>query len=243
MKYRLALCSLPFTLADSGCRVPRTADLTPRSTARMIKALAAMLFSILLCLGSVVDASAQQSTSQGWVFGFDFGGAAVSFQNNPSDRGPLVGARAGYGLNRIVTLYAAAYEADIDVKEFDAFDKVSFGHIDYGMRLHLANSRRRWVPYADIALFTFRPVRDVLKNGERNTTDFSSLPSASLGAGLAIYLSESWALDVNFKGGQSAFNDVEVGNISNGATREHTHTFLDIPTKSNRLTIGISWWP
>ena len=40
---------------------------------------AAMRFSILICLGSVVDGSAQQSTTQGWVFGLDVGGAAISF--------------------------------------------------------------------------------------------------------------------------------------------------------------------
>ena len=78
----------------------------------MIKALAAILFSVLLCLGSVVDASAQRSKTRGWVFGFDLGGAAVSFENKPRDRAGLVGARVGYGLNRIVTLYASAYEAD-----------------------------------------------------------------------------------------------------------------------------------
>ena len=77
-----------------------------------------------------------------------------------------MGGRVGYGLNRTVTLYAGAYEADIDVDEFEAFDKVTFGHIDYGVRLHLANSRRRWVPYGDIT-FTFWPVRDALKNGEK----------------------------------------------------------------------------
>lgn len=208
----------------------------------MIKALATMLFSVLLCLGSVVDGSAQQSTTQGWVFGFDLGGEAVSFENKPSARGVLVGPlRVGYGLNRIVSLYASASYADVDVQEFDAFDKVTFAHVDYGVRLHLANSRR-WVPYGDLAL-TFWPVSDVLKNGERTTTDFSSLPTFSLGGGFAIYLSEAWALDVNFKLGKGYFKDVEVDNISDGGTREHLHKFLDIHAESARLTVGVSWWP
>ena len=208
----------------------------------MIKALATMLFSVLLCLGSVVAGSAQQSTTQGWVFGFDLGGAAVSFENKPSGRGVLVGPlRVGYGLNRIVTLYASASYADVDVQEFDAFDKVTFAHVDYGVRLHLANSRR-WVPYGDLAL-TFWPVSDVLKNGEQTTTDFSSLPTFSLGGGLAIYLSEAWALDVNFKLGKGYFKDVEVDNISDGGTSEHLHKFLDIHAESARLTVGVSWWP
>lgn len=208
----------------------------------MIKALATMLFSVLLCLGSVVDGSAQQSTTQGWVFGFDLGWDVVSFENKPSHRGVLVGPlRVGYGLNRIVTLYASASYADIDVQEFDAFDKVTFAHVDYGVRLHLANSSR-WVPYGDLAL-TFWPVSDVLKNGKQTTTDFSGLPSFSLGGGLAIYLSEAWALDVNFKLGKGYFKDVEVDNILAGGTSEHLHKFLDIHAESARLTVGISWWP
>ncbi len=154
-----------------------------------------------------------------------------------------MGARAGYGLNRIVTLYAGAYEADVDVQEFDAFDRVTFGHIDYGVRLHLANSRRRWIPYGDLALITFWPVSDVLENGEQTTTDFSTVPSSSLGGGLAIYLSEAWALDVNFKRRKSQFKDVQVGNVSIGGSEQHSHTFRDIDAESARLTVGISWWP
>ena len=65
--------------------------------------------------GSVVDGNAQQSTTKGWVFGFDLGGAAVSVENKPSDGAGLVGARVGYGLNRILTVYLSAYEADVDV--------------------------------------------------------------------------------------------------------------------------------
>ena len=208
----------------------------------MIKTLAAMLFSVLLCLGSVVDASAQQSTTQGWVFGFDLGGAAISFDNEPFDIGGLLGARLGYGFNRIVTTYLGIYEADVDTDEFDAFDKVTFGHIDIGVRLHLANSRRRWVPYGDVA-FTFWPIRDARKNGQKSTSDFTSLSTFSLGGGLAIYLSEAWALDVNFKWGKGGFPDVQVDNISVGRSEQHVHTFRDIDAESARLTVGVSWWP
>ena len=119
---------------------------------------------------------------------------------------------------------------------------MTFGHLDVGVRLHLANSRRRWVPYGDLAV-TFWPVSDVLENGERTTTDFSGRSNYSLGGGLAIYLSEAWALDVNFKWGMGGFKDVEVGNISAGGTSEHLHTFLGIVAESARLTVGVSWWP
>ena len=84
---------------------------------------------------------------------------------------------------------------------------------------------------------------DVLENGERTTTDFNGRSNFSLGGGLAVHLSEAWALDVNFKWGMGGFKDVEVGNISAGGTIEHLHTFLGIEAASTRLTFGVSWWP
>lgn len=192
---------------------------------------------------SVVDASAQQSTTNGWVFGFDFGGAAVSFEDEPRDGAGLVGARVGYGVNRIATLYLTAYEVDVDTPEFDGFDKVTFGHVDVGVRLHLANSQRRWVPYGDLA-FTIWPLSDVLENGDRTTTNFTgSSYGLTLGGGLAIYLSEAWALDVNFKWARGGFRDVEIGNISAGANEHHVHFFRSFDAESARFTVGISWWP
>ena len=59
----------------------------------MIKAIALMLCSMLLWLGSVVDGSAQQSTTQGFVIGLDFGGAIASFENLPRDVAVPVKAR------------------------------------------------------------------------------------------------------------------------------------------------------
>ena len=193
-------------------------------------------------LGSVADGSAPQSRTKGLVLGLDLGGAAASFDNTPRDGAGLVGARIGYGFNRILTLYLSAYEADVDVRGFDGFDKVTFGHVDLEMRLHLANSRRRWVPYGDLTI-TFWPVSDVLKNGEQTTTDFKGLPTSSLGGGLAIYLSETLALDVNFKAARGLFKDIPVGNILDEEHEQHAHTFLDLGAKSARFTVGVSWWP
>lgn len=206
-----------------------------------MKTLGGLLLSVLLVLSSVVDASAQRSTTEGWVFGFDLGGAAVSFESKPRDGAGLVGARIGYGLNKVVTVYLDAYETDVDVREFEPFDKVTFGHVDLGLRLHLANRQRRWIPYADVAVTSW-PLSDVLKNGERTTTNFTGRPPYSLGGGLAIYLSESLALDVNVKAGKGGFRDVEIGNLS-AAESEPSHEFIDITAESARFTVGVSWWP
>ena len=150
--------------------------------------------------------------------------------------------------------------ADIESRGLDAFDNVTFAHVDLGVRLHLAGGRRRWVPYGDLAL-TFWPVRDVVKNGERsaerqieglrdavrpssvNRHRLHGHPTFSAGGGLAIHMSETWALDVNVMAGQGTFKDVPLGNIPAGGTGRHSRARLDLDATSVRLNVGFSWWP
>ena len=211
-----------------------TAGLSSRSRCGRI------LFAILFCLASVTEGSAQSARTQGWLIGLGFGGANASFGNGPGDGAVLVDLRLGYGLNRIVTPYLGGAYADIESHGLEAVDNVTFAHLDLGVRLHLDDARRRWVPYGDVAL-TFWPVTDVLRNGER-TPDFTSMPTVSVGAGLAIYLSESLALDVNFKAAKGRFRDVPAGNIPTGGTSRHGGA-LHLDAESARLSVGVSWWP
>ena len=200
-----------------------------------------ILFGVLFCLGSVVEGSAQSSTAKGWVVGLGFGRAAVSFESDPGDGAALVHLWIGHALNGIVTPYLGGAYADIESRGLEAFDRMTFEHVDLGVRLNLANGRRRWVPYGDLAL-TVWPVSDVLKNGKR-TTDFRSMPTFSVGGGLAIYLSEAWALDVNVKAGRGTFKDVPAGNIAAGGMSMHLGNPLDLDAASVRLSVGFSWWP
>ena len=183
-----------------------------------------------------------ERSPQGWVLGLDFGAMAVSFESDPGDGAALVGFRIGYGLDKNVTLYLGGAYADIESRGLEAFDNLTFEHVDLGVRLNLPGGRRRWVPYGDVA-FTFWPVSDFLKNGERTTTDFTSMPTFSAGGGLVIYLSEAWALDVNVKAGEGTFKDIPVGNIAAGGTSRRLDTPLDLDATSARLSIGFSWWP
>ena len=131
----------------------------------------------------------------------------------------------GYGLNRIVTPYLGGAYADVRSRGLEAFDRLTFSHVDLGVRLHLAG-RRRWVPYGDLAL-TFWRISDVLRNGHRSATDVTSAPTLGVGGGIAIYLSESWALDLNVKTARGRFS---------GAA-----PLLD--AASSRLGVGLAWWP
>ena len=201
-----------------------------------------ILLPVLFCLASVTGGSAQPARTQGWVLGLGSGAATVSFESDPGDGGALVDLRVGYGLNRIVTPYLGGAYADIRSRGLEAFDRVTFAHVDLGARLHLAGGPRRWVPYGDLAL-TFWQVSDIVKNSEETAADFTSVPTFSAGGGLAIYLSESWALDVNVKAARGTFRDVPAGHIAAGGTSGHSGALLQLDAASARLGVGVSWWP
>ena len=184
-----------------------------------------LLLPVLFCLASAVEGSAQPPTTQGWVYGLATGAAAVSFGSDPGDGAALVGLWTGYGLNRVVTPYLGGAYADIRSRGLEAFDRLTLSHVDLGVRLHLAG-RRRWVPYGDVAL-TFWRISDVLRNGHPITADLTSAPTLGVGGGIAVYLSESWALDVNVRTSRST--------LSGGA--------LPLDAASSRLGVGFSWWP
>ncbi|MCY4638095.1 MAG: outer membrane beta-barrel protein [Acidobacteria bacterium] len=208
-----------------------------RNRSRFVRILLAVGF----CLGCAAEGSAQTARTRGWTLGLDSGATTVSFGSDPGDGAVLVGVRMGHGLNRIVTPYLGMGYGTIDSHGIEAFDKVKLGHVDIGARLHLAAGRRRWIPYGDLAL-TFWLLTDVLENGEWTSTDFTSRPTPSVGGGLAIYLSEAWALDVNIKAGKGRFQDVPVDSIPKGGTSRHLGSLLDLDAASVRVGVGVSWW-
>ena len=200
-----------------------------------------VLLPVLFCLGCGVEASAQPVRTQGWTLGLESGAATVSFGSDPGDGAVLVGVRIGHGLNRIVTPYLGMAYGTIDTRGLEAFDKVKFGHVDLGARLHLPNARRGWVPYGDLAL-TFWLVTDVLRDGEWTATDFTSRPTFSVGGGVAIYLSEAWALDVNVKAAKGTFRDFPVGSLPASGTGGRRGALSELDAVSVRLGVGVSWW-
>ena len=201
---------------------------------------ARIVLPVLFCLECAVEGGAQPSRTQGWVAGVHSGAASVSFGSDPADGAALVGARIGHGLNPVVAPYVGVAYAAIESRGLEAFDRVTFGYVDLGVRLHLAHGARRWVPYGDLAL-TFWPVTDVIEKEER-AADFRSMPILGAGGGLLIYLSEARALDVNVKWGRGTFEDVPVGDVPAHRTRERPGAMLDLDAASVRLAVGISWW-
>lgn len=188
----------------------------------------------LACAFVTLPLHGQESTTRGLSLGLDLGGAGISFEGGERDEGGNGGVRVGYGLNRIVTLYAAFQGSNLDIENFTGFEEVTVGHVDLGVRLHIADSRRRWVPYGDVALTPRVVSAKVIEDDEEYTARFSGA-SLTLGGGLAFYLSEAWALDVNLKWSGGEFNEVDLGSV---AVQN-----LDIDSASSRITLGGTWWP
>lgn len=184
-----------------------------------------ILLPVLFCLACAAEGGAQPAATQGWALGLGTGAATVSFGSDPGDGAALVGFSIGYGVNRIVTPYLGGAYADIRSRGLEAFDRSTFSHVDLGVRLHFAG-RRRWVPYGDLALAFWR-ISDVLRNGHQSATDLTSVPTLGVGGGIAIYLSESWALDLNVK----------------AATGRFAGAAPPLDAASARLGVGLAWWP
>ncbi|MDP6418244.1 MAG: hypothetical protein QGG80_02110 [Candidatus Krumholzibacteria bacterium] len=204
------------------------------------------LFAFLLICGSGAQALTEvprvQPPAGGWVIGMDFGAATLSFDLLPMEADLMVGGKLGYRLSKRLTLYAAAYESDFKVRGFPEFDKVTFGHVDFGARIRLPYGGRRWKLYGDLS-FSFWSMTDILLDGEQSTTDIVAVPHSDLGGGIEISLSKSWVLDLRFKSGFSTFKDAPLGNVLQAGNGNHSHAYRDINAESSRFSLGIVWSP
>lgn len=181
---------------------------------------------------------AQESTTRGFVLGAHLGGASLAVEGSDRSNGGGGGLFVGYGLNRSFTLFLQLDGSSVDVRnQPDVEGSWSIGHADLGVRYHFANSLRSWVPYLQAA-FTGRAVQvkdlppgSVFQDSE---IEFSG-GAFTLGGGIMLYPSQTFAFDLGllFSGGE--FSDITVGQTTQGG--------LDIDASSSRFNLGIVWWP
>jgi hypothetical protein len=179
----------------------------------------------------------QKSTTRGLNLGLHLEAASLSVENGDRDAGGGLGFRAGYGLNRIITLYFEADGVSVESEGSDVFQGTwTLGHVDLGARFHFANTLRSWVPYLDVAVGArAATVNDVEVDGEdRGDVSFSG-GSFSLGGGIYVYFSQTLALDVGLKFSGGEFTEVDLGAVS--------FNDLDIDADSSRFKVGVVWWP
>jgi hypothetical protein len=196
-----------------------------------IRAVPTVILIAALAAASAGAASAQVSTTRGWGLGFQLVGASLNVEGEGENGGGGVGLRAGYGLNRIVTLFVAldGLTIETDGAPEEVAGEWRMSHADVGARFHFANSLRRWVPFLEAAAGgRWVSLEDADVDGEPRV-------DATLGGGLAVYLRQTLALegDVRFTGGE--ITDIDLGAVS--------FEGLELDATTVRLGIGLTWWP
>ena len=193
--------------------------------------------TLLLAAALAQPLEAQKSTTRGFHLGVHLQGASLSIEGDEtSDEGGGIGIHVGYGINRIVTLFADLDGAAVTVEGADTLSgDWSMAHVDIGARFHFANSLRRWVPYLEAAV-GWRTVGVDDANVATETLESVNFNggSFSVGGGISVYLSETWALDLGARFTTGEFTEIDLGSVSVND--------LDIDAQSGRLNLGIIWW-
>ncbi len=201
------------------------------------------LATAVLCV-SAATASAQLSTTRGFHMGFQLQAAALSVEGGDADTGGGAQLMAGYGFNRIVTGFVGIAGASVNaVNQPNVAGVWETVHVDLGARFHFANTLRRWVPYLEAAL-SARAMRvggaDV--DGEELIDNITRSGGAlTLGAGMAVFLSEQFALDFGLDISSGEFTDIS-GDYRLLRGGRYTISGLDIDATSSRFGFGFQYW-
>lgn len=180
---------------------------------------------------------AQSSTTRGWSFGLYLQGASLSVEGGDPGGGGGGGLRVGYGINRTVTLFVRGDASQTDVEDASIEGQWALAHGEIGARFHFANSLRRVVPFLEVAAGGRAVTVDAARvEGEDQDESVTFNGGAlSLGGGLGVHFSQSWALDLGLAWTTGEFTEIEVGPVSVGG--------LDLDAKSFRFNLGMVWWP
>jgi hypothetical protein len=190
------------------------------------------LMSLLLLALAPVDLHAQSSTTRGFNLGFHLQGASLTVEGGDASNAGGAGLHVGYGINRRFTLFASLDGAEFDVEDAESVAGTwTMGHFDLGTRFHFANSLSRWVPFLEAAVGA-RVVSLDATDGD-GSVSFSG-PAFTLGGGVAFYIKETLALDLDLNFTSGEFTDVHVGGV--------TVSGFDVDATSTRFGVGLLFW-
>ena len=180
---------------------------------------------------------AQVSTTRGFTIGLHGSGASLVVEDDDRSNAGGGGLIVGYGINRRITLFAQADGAEFDDPSTgDVEGTWTMGHFDLGVRFNFANSLKRYVPFLQGALGARAvSVSDPIVNGTARNTVSLSGAGLTLGGGLDVYFSQSWAMDLQLLWTGGSFTTLTVDNASLSG--------FDIKANSTRFNIGVLWWP
>jgi hypothetical protein len=186
---------------------------------------------------SATPLTGQESTTRGLNLAFHFQGASLKLEDSDAAGGGGGGIRVGYGINRIVTLYAEADGVTVEAGNPSIFaGDWTLGHAELGARFHFANSLRSWVPFLEVAAGArAASVKDVEAFNQTWGDAEISGGVLTLGGGIYAYFSETLALEVDLKFSTGEFTQIDLGPLS--------VENLDVKAQSTRFKVGVIWWP
>ena len=182
-------------------------------------------------------ATAQESTTRGFVIGLHASGASLSVESQDRNNAGGGGVFVGYGLNRHVTLFALADGAEFnDQSTGDIQGTWTMGHFDLGVRFNFANSLRSYVPFLQGSLGARAVgVQDPVVDGSPESEVAFTGGSLTLGGGIDFYFTETFALDVALLWTGGKFDTVHINNASISG--------FGFDATSGRFDLGVLWWP
>lgn len=187
----------------------------------------------LVLLAAAAAPASAQSTTRGLFLQVSADGQSLNFNEDDfreTDGGGGLALRAGYGLSRVVTLYAGVSGAQVDGETNGVInDTYDWTAGELGARLHLLPSARL-IPYLDVAL------RGVAATYDEADLEFRG-GGIAFGGGLAYYVTPSVALDAALRLGGGGFDEVQGGALSLDVDPD------DFGYGEGRLSVGLTVFP
>lgn len=187
----------------------------------------------LLLVTAALPAAAQQANTRRLFLQASLDSQSLNFNEDDTDKtddGGGLSLRAGWGVSRVVTLYAGLSGARVEGRTNGIInDDYDWQGGEIGARFNLLPSRR-FDPYLDVAL------RGVTARYDEADLEFSG-GGIAFGGGIAYFVTPSVALDLGLRLGGGGFETVKLGDLSADIDPD------DFGYGEGRLSLGLTFYP
>lgn len=186
---------------------------------------------------TVVERTAEASSTRGLFLGLHLNGSAISMDEPDTDMesGGGFGLQLGYGFTPRLAVVLDGTGAMMSSSAGD----YSLGHFDIALRYAFTHATRRFAPFLEVGYSGRAAVQDdvtISAGGYYGRGDLSiSGTGLTLGGGAQYYLSPRVALGAGLKWTTGEFSTVKFDNVSVDG--------LELDATSTRFNVGLTWYP
>jgi hypothetical protein len=189
---------------------------------------------LALALGLAPAAHAQFSTTEGFQIGASFYGNTlnIAYDDDIIDEdadygGGGIGLRAGYGFNRLFTLYLDFGGGQVALDDCDDDCDVNFGYGEIGGEFSFGGPAQRWVPFVNVGLSGV-----TLSSNEGVDTEIRG-GGLKLGGGVSYFATPQLGIRASLNLAGGGINEVEIG----GDSEEVEDTTYGL----GRINLGVTY--